>query len=43
MLRLIGECTVINFGVTVAKDLDVQEKFKLEVFTFLELIRLIDW
>ena len=34
MLRFSGEGTVLNYEVTVAKELDVQEKFKLENLRF---------
>ena len=31
MLRFSGEETVLNYGATVARWFDVQEKFKLEI------------
>ena len=34
MLPFIGEGTVFNYGMTVAKEFDVQEKFKHEFLRF---------
>ena len=34
MLRSSGEGTVLHYGVTVAKEFDVQERFKLEILKF---------
>ena len=34
MMLFSGEGTVLNCGVTVAKEFDVQEKIKLEIFRF---------
>ena len=31
ILRFSGEGTVLNLGLTVAKEFDVQEKLKLEI------------
>ena len=35
MLCFSGEGTVLKYGVTVAQEFDVQEKFKLKILRFL--------